>query len=198
MNKIITVGREFGSGGRELGRRLAEELGIEYYDKEIISEIAKNTSLSEKYIRSVVEGKPHTLFPITIGNSFAYNTDYHVRQIQEIFKAQTEIISSLADKSDCVIIGRCADYILRERKPCRLFVYADIDSRIRRCRSRQEGKSLTDQELKRRILAIDKDRARYYNDFTGQRWGDKSYYDFCINTTDVVIKEIVPYIAKMF
>ena len=169
MNKIITVGREFGSGGRELGRRLAEELGIEYYDKEIISEIAKNTSLSEKYIRSVVEGKPHSLFPITIGNSFAYNTDYHVRQIQEIFKAQTEIISSLADKS-----------------------------RIRRCRSRQDGESLTDQELKRRILAIDKDRARYYNDFTGQRWGDKSYYDFCINTTDVVIKEIVPYIAKMF
>lgn len=198
MNRIITVGREFGSGGREFGRRLAQELGIDYYDKEIITEIAKNTSMSEKYIRSVVEGKSHSLFPITIGNSFAYNPDYHVRQIQEIFKAQTDIISSLADKSDCVIIGRCADYILRERKPTRIFVHADIESRIRRCQARQEGEALSDQEMKKRILSVDKDRARYYNDFTGQRWGDKCHYDLCINTTDVEIKEIVPVIAKMF
>ena len=200
MNKIITVGREFGSGGRELGRRLAEELGIGYYDKEILTEIAKNTSLSEKYIQTVVEGKPHSLFPITIGQSFAYNNDYHIRQMQEIYGAQTEIIRSLAEKSDCVIIGRCADYILRAEKPCRLFVYADIESRVQRCMARrtEEEMDLSEQEMKKKILGIDKDRARYYSDFTGQRWGDKKYYDLCINTTDVEIKQIVPYIAKLF
>ena len=200
MNKIITVGREFGSGGRELGRRLAEELGIGYYDKEILTEIAKNTSLSEKYIQTVVEGKPHGLFPITIGQSFAYNNDYHIRQMQEIYGAQTEIIRSLAEKSDCVIIGRCADYILRAEKPCRLFVYADIESRVQRCmvRRTEEEMDLSEQEMKKKILGIDKDRARYYSDFTGQKWGDKKYYDLCINTTDVEIKQIVPYIAKLF
>lgn len=200
MNKIITVGREFGSGGRELGRRLAEELGIGYYDKEILTEIAKNTSLSEKYIQTVVEGKPHGLFPITIGQSFAYNNDYHIRQMQEIYGAQTEIIRSLAEKSDCVIIGRCADYILRAEKPCRLFVYADIESRVQRCmvRRTEEEMDLSEQEMKKKILGIDKDRARYYSDFTGQKWGDKKYYDLCINTTDVEIKQVVPYIAKLF
>lgn len=200
MNRIITVGREFGSGGRELGRRLAEELGIGYYDKEILTEIAKNTSLSEKYIQTVVEGKAHGLFPITIGQSFAYNNDYHIRQMQEIYGAQTEIIRSLAEKSDCVIIGRCADYILRAEKPCRLFVYADIESRVQRCMARRtaDEMNLSEQEMKKKILGIDKDRARYYSDFTGQKWGDKKYYDLCINTTDVEIKQIVPYIAKLF
>lgn len=200
MNRIITIGREFGSGGRELGRRLAEELGVQYYDKEILTEIAKNTSLSENYIQTVVEGKPHGLFPITIGQSFAYSTDYHVRQMQEIYQAQTEIIRSLAEKSDCVMIGRCADYILRDLKPRRLFVYADIDSRVQRCMARrtEDEKNMSEQEMKKKILSIDKDRSRYYSDFTGQKWGDKKFYDLCINTSDVEIKQVVPYIAKLF
>lgn len=200
MNRIITIGREFGSGGRELGRRLAEELGIGYYDKEILTEIAKNTSMSEKYIQDFVEGKPKGLFPITIGQSFAYNNDYHIRQMQEIYQAQTEIIHSLAEKGDCVIIGRCADYILRETKPIRLFVYADIDSRVQRCMARrtEDEKGLSEQEMKKKILAIDKNRARYYSDFTGQKWGDKKFYDLCINTTDVEIKKVAPYIARLF
>lgn len=199
MSKIITVGREFGSGGRELGRRLAEELGIQYYDKEIISEIAKNMSLSESYVQKVVEGKPQRLFPITIGQSFAVAPDYHMLQMQSIYQAQTEIITKLAEKGDCIIIGRCADYILRDSKPFKIFVHADIDSRVRRCMERRtEDENFTEEQMRKKIIAIDKDRAKYYNDFTGQKWGDKSYYDICINTTDFVIKDIVPYIAKLF
>ncbi|MDO4815094.1 MAG: cytidylate kinase-like family protein [Bacillota bacterium] len=199
MSKIITVGREFGSGGRELGRRLAEELGIQYYDKEIISEIAKNTSLSESYVQQVVEGKPHRLFPISIGQSFAVAPDYQMLQMQSIYTAQTEIITRLAEKGDCIIIGRCADYILRDYKPLKIFVYADLESRVRRCLERRpEGESLTEEQIRRQIIAIDKDRARYYNDFTGQKWGDKRFYDVCINTTDLVIKDMVPHIAKLF
>lgn len=199
MSRIITIGREFGSGGRELGRRLAEELGIQYYDKEIMSEIAKNTELSENFVQQVVEGKPHRLFPITIGQSFAVAPDYHMMQMQGIYQAQTEIIGELAEKGDCVIIGRCADYILRDKKPFKIFVHADIESRVRRCMERRgENEDFTEEQYRKQILSIDKDRARYYNDFTGQKWGDKRFYDLCINTTDLVIKDIVPYIAKLF
>ena len=199
MNRVITIGREFGSGGRELGRRLAEELGADYYDKEIITEISKHTSLSEEYIKQVVERRPHHLYPITIGHSIAYVGDYHFRQIQSVYQAQSEIIRELADKSDCIIVGRCADYILQERNPFRIFVYADMESRIRRCieRSTSEEK-LTEKEVRKHIIAIDKHRAGYYNDYTGKKWGDKQNYDLCINTTNASIKRIAPQIAKMF
>ena len=90
MNTIITIGREFGSGGRELGRRLAEDLGYEYYDKEIITEIAKKTSLSEEYIQEVIEKRPHNLYPITVGHTINFMVeDYHLTQMQNIYQAQT-------------------------------------------------------------------------------------------------------------
>ena len=197
---IITIGREFGSGGRELGRRLAEELGIEYYDKEIITAIAEKTSLSQEYVQEVLEGKPHTLYPITIGQSMFVADMFYVQQEQSIYLAQSEIIRELAQKSSCVIVGRCADFILRDLKPFRIFVHANIDSRIRRCISRNTDsqKHLTEKEMKKQIFKIDKDRAKYYNYYTGNDWGDKNNYDLCINTTDVVIKDIVPVIAKIF
>ena len=133
MNKIITIGREFGSGGRELGRRLAEELGFEYYDKEIVTEISKHTSLSEEYVKHVVENAPHALFPITVGRSFSYADDYSIKQIQTVYAAKDEIIKELAEKSNCIIVGRCADYILKDYNPYKIFVYADLESKIKRC-----------------------------------------------------------------
>ena len=199
MARIITIGREFGSGGRELGRRLAEALNIEYYDKEILTEIAKHTSLAEEYIQNIVDRQPHNLMPITIGRSFAYVENYAFKQAQSVFQAQSEIIREMADKSDCVIIGRCADYILRERKPVRLFVHADLDSRVKRSLGRQsEGETFTEKQMIRQIRKIDKERARYYEFYTGLRWGDRSNYDLCINTTNTEIKQLVPALAKMF
>lgn len=198
MRNIITVGREFGSGGREFARRLAETLGIEYYDKEIITAIAAHTSLSEEYVRQVVECTPHQLYPITVGQSISYASDYSIRQMQTVWNAQSEIIRDLAGKSDCVIVGRCADYILREQKPFRIFVYADLASRIRRCAARNTDPMMVGEKaLFRYIRKIDRNRAKYYNFYTDQRWGDKQYYDLCVNTTDAVIKEIVPPVAKM-
>lgn len=199
MNKIITIGREFGSGGRELGRRLAEQLGYEYYDKEIITEISKHTSLSEEYVQQIVERTPHHLYPITVGHSITIAEDYTFKQVQSVYKAQSDILKELAEKSNCVIVGRCADYILRDMKPYRLFVHADIDSRVRRCMGRAaEGENFTEKQMKRRIKNVDRNREKYYNFYTGFRWGDKSNYDLCINTTNTVIKEIVPVIAKIF
>lgn len=200
MNKIITIGREFGSGGRELGRRLAEELHIEYYDKEIITAIAERTSMSQEYVQEVLEGKPHPLYPITIGQSMLITDNFYFHQEQSIYLAQSEIIRSLAQKSSCVIVGRCADFILKELKPYRIFVYADMDSRIKRCISRNKDseKQLGEKEIRKQINSIDKNRAKYYSFYTGNKWGDKANYDLCINTTDVNIKDMASVIAKIF
>ena len=198
MNKIITVGREFGSGGREFGRRLAEALGFAYYDQEIISEISKRTSLSEQYIQSIVEHRPSFSFPIHIGQSFYPLSNPAFEQTMAIYQEQARIITEMALKSDCVIVGRCADYILKEYKPFRIFVYADIDSKIKRCREKgPEHENLTDRELKQKISGMDKKRAKYYELYTGHSWGDKLNFDLCINTSRTVIKEIVPAVAKL-
>ena len=200
-NKIITIGREFGSGGRELGRLIAEKMNYAYYDREIISEIAKRTSLSEKYVQHIAEHKPVIPFPIHTGRTFwAVIPDYG----QEVQKEQHDIIREMAAKSDCVIVGRGADYILRELKPLRLFVYSDIESKIKRCQKNstsdyENGESMSEKELRRRIEQINRGRADYYEFYTGQKWGDKGHYDLCINTSNIndmnIIAEAVTKIA---
>ena len=198
MNRIVTVGREFGSGGRELGRRLAEELGYEYYDREIIEQIAEHTSFSEEYIHQIVEGRRHRLYPITINHSFNFTSDDHARIITSVYEAQSEILHQVSQLSDCVIVGRCADYYLRDQNPYRIFVYADLDSRVRRCQARSDGAGqFTEKEIIRHINRIDRHSARYYHDTTGQTWGDKRCYDLCVNTTGKEIKALVPHIAAL-
>lgn len=201
MNTVITIGREFGSGGRELGRRIAEILGYEYYDNEILTEIVKHTELSENYIKEIVEGKSHRLFPITVEHTFVAGCDYTIQQVQNIYRAQTEVIKDMATKSNCVIVGRCADFILRESdvKLFRIFVYADMESRIRRCFERApEGEDMDEKQMRKYIQKIDKGRSSYYEDYTLQKWGDKSNYDMCFNTTNVRIEEIADHIASIF
>ena len=183
MHKIITIGREFGSGGREFGRKLAELIGFPYYDREIITEIAKRTSLSEKYVQNIAEHKPVIPFPIHTGRTFfAVMPDYG----QSVQAEQHNIIREAAANSDCVIVGRGADYILRELKPFRVFVYSSLDSKIKRCRENQskdyEPSGMNDKELAKRIAQINKSRADYYEFYTGQDWGDKANYDLCANT----------------
>ena len=195
---VITIGREFGSGGRELGRLLAETLGIEYYDKEIITEIAKNTELSEQYVKQIVEKNPHDLFPITVAHTFSYIDTQAIQQKQMVFMEQEKVIKKMAETSDCVIVGRCADYILQDFKPFRIFVYADMDSKVERCLDRSEkAEEMSRKKLIKKIKTIDKNRARYYNYYTGGKWGDILNYDICINTTNVNIADLVPHIAKM-
>ena len=197
MNQIITIGREFGSGGREFGRRLAEELGYEYYDKEIVSEIAKKTELSESYVQQILEHQPHRLFPITVGQSLAYVNKYHNDLVVKVFNAQCEILKSLAEKKDCVIVGRCADYILRDFKPLRIFIYSSMESKVERCLERNSA-NMSEDEIRKSIRSIDNERAKYYEFYTGQKWGHKRNYDLCINTSNVEIKLLVPVIAKLF
>ena len=117
MKKVITIGREFGSGGREIGRRIAEKLQIAYYDQEIVTEIAKRTKLSEEYVERITEDRPYILIPFMPARVFIR----HIMPYTEfdrsltVFAEQHNIIKELAERSDCVIVGRCADYILKEK-----------------------------------------------------------------------------------
>ena len=111
MKRIITIGREFGSGGREVGRRLAERLNIAYYDREIVDELLKRTQLAESYVLRVEESRPLPLFPITTARTFGIPINYPLENRLSIYKQESEIIREKAEKSDCVIVGRCADYV---------------------------------------------------------------------------------------
>ena len=113
----------------------------------------------------------------------------HIKVLNE----QNQLLQELAEKSDCVIVGRCADIILREYQPFNIFVYANLDSKMQRCRLREEkGTHYTDKELKRRMAQIDSERSRYRELIDGSRWGDKSAYHLCINTTGLEIKSLIP------
>ena len=122
-----------------------------------------------------------------------------LQQASAVFHAQQEIIREMAERSDCVIVGRCADYILRDMKPFRIFVYADMQSRIDRCRARApEGENMSDKEYKQQITSMDKSRARYYDFYTDMKWGDKLNYELCINTTNQDIPALAGFVAKIF
>ena len=190
MRKIITIGREFGSGGRELGRRLSERLGIAYYDHEIIAEIAKRTALSEAYVKQITENRPITSFPIHFGGRFCALPDPLMQQSISIYSEQHKLLCELAEKSDCIIVGRCADHVLRDRNPFRIFVYADVQSRLKRCMERKtDDETLSEQDIKRKIAVIDRNRSRYYAFFSGQKWGARENYDLLINTSGRNIKK---------
>lgn len=194
MNKIITIGREFGSGGREIGKRLAQNLGIAYYDKEIMTEIANRTQLAETYVHQIIEQKPQLLFPITTGRTLQYQHNapgYLLHQYNEIYTTQATVLRELAEKSSCVIVGRCADYILRNMNPLRIFVYADMDAKVKRCLKKVEyHENLSEKELIKKIKRVDKSRAKYYQYYTGHRWGKHDNYDLCINTTSLDVKHV--------
>ena len=199
MNKIITIGREFGSGGRELGKRLAELLGFAYYDEEIISAIAERSSLAEDYVNQVVEKRIVTYYPITIASTLAAAPEDNVYSInRSIFAAQTEILEEMAEKSNCVIVGRCSDHILADYHPFRLFVYADMPTKIARCRAKgEDGANLTDKELEKKIRAVDKARGQYYRFYTGQSLEDRVNYDLGINASGKDIKQLAIAVAQM-
>lgn len=193
--KIITISREFGSGGRELGKRLADELGIAYIDREIVTEIAKNAQLDENYVDSVLE-KGAWNIPITYSSTMAHvGTINH--PAQSIIHEQQKIITELASNGDCVIVGRNADIILESQNPLKLFVHADIDSKIKRCMARaDEAEGLTENQVKRKIKQIDKGRYNRHAILSHIPWGDKRGYHLCVNTTDMDIKSLVPSVAE--
>lgn len=183
---VITIGREYGSGGRLIAKRLSEEMGITFYDKQLITEVAKKTGFSENFIRDTEHQRPT--------NSFLYDLYTSVATPSvpdQVFIAQAKVIKAAAARESCVIVGRCADYILREEPHVlKVFVNAPLDQRVRRAR---EEYGVTEPNLESYVIRQDKSRASYYNYFATGRWGQSREYDLCINSRigiDAAVKVI--------
>ena len=194
-NRIITISREFGSGGRELGRRLAEAMQIAYYDREIVQTLIGQTKQAEAYIRYMEQERPLPLLPITTARTFGMPTNQMTAENLHFYMQESKAIQQAAEKSDCVVVGRCSDYILREFKPLKLFVYAEMEHKIARCREKKPDETRTDRQMARMIKNIDKHRAKYYEFFTARRWGNKRLYDICINTSEISVKDVASVLA---
>ena len=199
-NLIITIGRQFGSGGREVGKIVAELLGINYYDKELILEASKASGLCAECFERVDEKAPNRFFnALSMGwLSGASGLPADGWSDDMIFRVQADVIRDIAEKHSAVIVGRCADYILREHPGCvSVFIHANETDCARRIMARNSGVSQIDA----RTLAQkrNKIRASYYNFYTDKVWGDAASYDLCINSSALsaqAVAELIVDFAK--
>ena len=194
--RIITISREFGSGGRELGKRLADSLGIPCYDHEIIDMVAENHGFDKNHVAHISEKDISVFYPTTIAHRLVAPHPITQQSIS-ITVAEHELIKELANEGNCVIVGRCADIILRDMNPMNIFVYADRQSKLKRCENRaEENEHFTEKEILGKMKQIDKERAAYRSLFTEEDWGRKESYHLCINTSDKEIKALIPAVAE--
>lgn len=190
--KIVTISREFGSGGRELGKRLADELGFDYYDREIITAISQNKGYDEKYVENALNNHGWKSIPLTYKRSFTSYISGNSAQIN-IFLEQKRVIESIAkQRHDCVIVGQNADIYLAQYDPFTLFVCADMGSKVKRCVERaSDDEKYTKKQIEQNIRRIDKNRASNRDLVGGSAWGDRSSYKLIVNTTDWDMKKLV-------
>ncbi len=204
---VVTVGRQFGSGGREIGKLIAQGLGIDYYDKELLTEAAKSSGVNADFFEAADERTPSffsSLWSFNTGyNSGAYFIGDTPLSDDSIYKAQSDVMRILADRGPCVIVGRTADYILRNHcKVVSVFLHASMQARVKRiiergdCKDAKEAEAMAEKKNKL--------RAEYYNFYTDKKWGDAQSYDLSIDsslfgaqeTADLIIEFIKRRIAK--
>lgn len=187
-NYIITISREYGSGGRYIGKLVAEKLGIKLYDKEFIQKVSAETGLSEEYIENK-EQKRDVLAGLNNGYYFGLDNS------DELFLKESELIKDIAEKESCVIVGRCADFILNEKKDVlKIFIYSDMDNKIKRA---TEFYGLSKAKAEKEIKHIDKLRANHYKYYTEREWKDFSNYDICINSDKLGVESVAELICKL-
>ncbi len=195
---VITIGRQFGSGGRYVGRLLAEKLGIPFYDKELLSEAAKNSGICEEIFQENDEKPTRSLlFNLVTGmqqhvDAGSFYMDMPLNH--KIFLAQFDAIRKLAGEGSCVIVGRCADYVLRDDpNAVRVFVKADMPSKVQRAVTYY---GVAPEKAEERIRKADKQRASYYNYYATATWGDVNNYDLCVDTGVLGVEGAVELICK--
>lgn len=190
--KLITISRQFGSGGRTVGKELAQRLGIKCYDSEIIDKTAQETNLAPDYIKEQGEyAVSSSWFGMLCGR------DYNGHSFQDdVWNAQRKIILELAEKEPCVIVGRCADYILRDRDDClKVFIHADMESRAKRI---VEIYGEREEAPEKRLKEKDKRRSAYYHFYTDSDWGDMMNYDIALNSGKIGIEKCVDIISSVY
>lgn len=190
-NRVITISREFGSGGRTIGKRVAEELGIPCYDNELLTKIAQDSGFNKDYIQETGEYAPGGF----LSNTFSHrgtspnNADY-------LWQIQYKIISELAEKGPCVVVGRCADYILKDKADClKIFIHADMAFRAERI-VKVYGER--EQSPEQRIRDKDKRRAAYHRFYTDMKWGHAQNYDLTLNSGTLGIDRCVDIIKVLY
>ena len=197
MKNIITIGRQFGSGGKEVGIRVAKELGIPFYDKELLQEAAKKSGLCEKIFENFDERPKSLLYSIAMDSyMFALPGAGAGDSLeQQVYLATFNTIRHIAEQGPCVIIGRSADYALADNPNLlSLFICAPLEDRVQRVAKRQ---NLTPDKARQLILKTDKRRASYYEYYSSQKWGAVDSYDFCINSSYLGLSRTVELIQTM-
>lgn len=196
---IITISREFGTGGHEVGRKLADKLGIKFYDDELINIAAKNMGFNENYVRDNEESIPDFSF----SGLFSGVSTYTASPADQIQENQFDFIREIASKESCVIVGRAADYILKDEPNCvSVFIFAPMEARIKRLakdtthyKAYLPEDNYTEEQLLKAVKYIDKQRRKYYEFYTENQWGERDVYDLLINTDRAGIDGAVEVIA---
>ena len=189
--RIITIGREFGSGGRTIGRQAAEKLGIPCYDAELIQKLAEESGFSESYVKEAGEYTPHSFLSFAFSNRAQGPTNEDV-----LWDLQYKVITELAEKGPCVIVGRCADYILRDKADClKVFIHADMVFRAERI-VKVYGER--EQSPEQRLRDKDKRRAAYHRFYTDMKWGHAQNYHITLNSGVLGIDRCVDIIYGLF
>lgn len=192
MNKIITIGREYASGGSLIAKKLSEKLDIPCYDKAIIGKTAVETGLVESDVKKYGEYLSTTRK--IVSHFTLYNLYSNMTKDDKIFFAQEKIIKQLADEGPCIIVGRCADYILRERdNVIKVFIYSDFDNRIKRATELK-----MDDNPETFIKEKDEQREEYYNLFTDMKWGEPHHYDICLNSGALGFDKCVEILSDLY
>ena len=196
-NKIFTISREYCSGGKTVGEMLAKKLGIPLYDKEFVDAMAQECGFSREFIEEVGEYATVTnsfLFSIAISTHMDGGVNM-ITAADRLYACQANFIQELADKGPCVIVGRCADYVLRdEPNAVHAFLYADFDTRISHMK---EAGNLSPKEAAKMLREKDGRRRVYYKHYTGRNWGEPQNYDICLNTARLGLEQTTEILAKM-
>lgn len=194
-NNVITIGRQFGSGGREVGKRLAKKLGIPFYDKELINVASQRLGYKTEFVQEKDEKRSF------FSNSGVYVSKlglyYQMSPEDKVFIELEKLIKELAEQGPCVIVGRCADYILRDAGSINLYIYAPINARIERKLAMEPDKNtITYEEMEKAIHTVDKQRRKYYEYYTDKTWGYSPNYHLCVDSSKLGIDGTVDLLAS--
>ncbi len=196
---IFTIGRQYGSGGREIGKRLSQELGIPFYDRELLAEAAKDSSYSEKILKNFDEQPSRSLlYSMVMGTGGSIGNPAMPISMQA-YLAQFRTIQKLAEECEngAVFIGRCSDYALRERDDViNIFIMADMDFRLERVRQYDDFPKDPKVKLEDMVRKVDKNRASYYSYYTEQKWGMAEHYNLCLDSSRIGIENCVKMIRE--
>ena len=196
QNKVITIAREYGSGGHLLGEMLSKELGLKVYNKEFIHMAAQKSNIDEGFITKNEQTIPSYWLKCIIGRDSGQTAEHILSKEDVLFIAESKIIQEVAEKEPCIIIGRCADFILKDNpKAIKVFCYSDPESAYERCtQSYGVPKDKAEAEIRR----INRNRATHYEYYTGKKWNDPSHYDLMINTSHIDIEEACNLIKRIY